>query len=271
MAVFLSSYSKKTAAPYDVDLIVNQLFISIQNVKTLRYDLKISERVDGEIISKRSAIKLNISPRNLYVKLATQEILWLQGKNNNNALVNPGSFPYISLNLDPFGSLMRKGQHHTIHELGIGYIYSILKNYKSKFKTSFKKHFFIAGEEVFDGRTCYKLVILDTDFNWKPYTVLKNENLVTIARKLHLSEFMILEKNSEIDWYDDVDEGQIIQIPSSYCKYAKILVDKETMLPVSNTMIDEKGLFESYKYTNLRVNTKISSEEFDRDYKDYDF
>ena len=48
-------------------------------------------------------------------------------------------------------------------------------------------------------------------------TLKKGENLVTIARRLRLSEYMILERNSNIKWYDDVkDDGGWICVINSY-------------------------------------------------------
>jgi hypothetical protein len=48
-------------------------------------------------------------------------------------------------------------------------------------------------------------------------------------------------------------------------------VDKELMLPINNTMLDDKGLFESYQYIDLKVNTPIAPEEFTKNYKGYHF
>ncbi len=36
-------------------------------------------------------------------------------------------------------------------------------------------------------------------------------------------------------------------------------------------MYDENGLHEKYIYTKLVLNKKIKNEEFNRDYKDYNF
>jgi len=262
-------YEKKEN--YNVEEITDKMFAAISNIKTMRYKLKITERINGKLESRESSVKLQVSPRKLYLQIKNQEVLWVQGENGGNALVNPGSFPYINLNIDPLGSLMRKGQHHTINELGLNYFLSILKNYKVKYADSFNKHFFITGEEIFNGRPCYKLSILVQDFGWENYTVKKGENVISIARKLHVSEFMTLENNASVQWYDDVKEGQVIQVPNAYAKFALLMVDKELMLPINNTMLDDKGLFESYQYLDLKINTVIAPEEFTKHYKGYHF
>ena len=50
-----------------------------------------------------------------------------------------------------------------------------------------------------------------------------------------------------------------------------VMIDKEKMLPISVEIFDDKGLFESYEFYNLQVNSTILAEEFTEDYKDYHF
>ncbi|MCE9540139.1 MAG: DUF1571 domain-containing protein [Bacteroidetes bacterium] len=251
--------------------LLNAVLKSISNIKTLRYDLQRNERVKGKMNFTESKVKLQISPRKLYIAMGGQEVLWIQGANKESALINPGTFPYVNLNLDPMGSLMRKNQHHTIHELGMDYLAEILKNAMKNYTETLEKHFVILGEEKYMGRTCYKLSIAFPDFEWRPYLVKKNETILSIANNLHVSEFMILEKNPEADWYNDVVAGQVIQVPNAYAKLFLLMIDKELMLPISEKIYDYKGLFETYEFYNLKVNTPIAAEEFSENYKDYHF
>ncbi len=82
---------------------------------------------------------------------------------------------------------------------------------------------------------------------------------------------MILENNPQISDYTDVKAGQIIQIPDAYAKLTLLTIDKELLIPVNNKVFDDKGLFETYEYHNVIVNSTIAPEEFTKDYKDYDF
>ena len=102
-------------------------------------------------------------------------------------------------------------------------------------------------------------------------TVKKGENITTIARRLRLSEYMILENNPKISSYTDVKEGQIISIPNAYAKLTLLLIDKEYLLPVNNKVFDDKGVFEMYEYHDLKVNVPIAPEEFTKNYKGYHF
>jgi len=269
---FLISFNYKTSDNIAGNReLIDKIFTAVDNVKTLRFNLQCNERIKGRMTHYESKVKLQVSPRKLYLSLKGPEVLWIQGQNNGDALVNPGAFPYMNLNLDPYGSLMRKDQHHTIHEMGFQYLADILKDGMKRAGDKLDKYFVVVGEEKLDGRNCYKLAISFPDFAWGPYVVKKGENLNTIARKLKVSEYMVLMNNPKIDWYSDVKEGQTIQVPNAYGKLTILLIDKEYLLPVSNQVFDDQGLFETYEYNNLQVNTPILFEEFTKDYKDYNF
>ncbi len=273
ISVVLLSFThstKKTSTPGNRELI-EKIFTSIDNVKTLRYSLQCNERIKGRMQHTESKVKLQISPRKLYLYIKGIEVLWIQGWNKGEAYVNPGSFPYVNLSLDPYGSMMRKDQHHTIHEMGFQYLADILKDGYKKSGDKLDKVFSVFGEEMYDGKPCYKLAISFPDYAWGPYKVMKGENLVTIARKLRLSEYMILENNPKISNYNDVREGDIIQVPNAYAKLTLLLIDKDLLLPVNNKVFDDKGVFETYEYHDMKVNQPIAPEEFTKNYKGYHF
>ena len=198
--------------------------------------------------------------------------LFLEGKHDGDALVNPNSFPYINLYLDPNGSLMRQDQHHTINETGFDYFGDIIEANVKKVGDKFSRYFIPDGEETVNGSPCYKIIINNADFAFVNYTVLKGENLVTIARKLYLGEFMILSANKpKVSDYKDVKAGQIIKVPNAYAKHVLLYIDKENFLPIGVRVFDDKGLYEQYDYFNLQVNPKFDDAEFTKDYKDYNF
>jgi len=251
--------------------IIEKVFKAIDNIKTLKYNLRCTERIGGKLIKTESAVKLQISPRKLYLYVKGAELLWVQDWNKGLALINPGGFPYFALNLEPENTILRKDQHHTIHEMGFVYFQGILKDAVKKVGNDFDKYFILNGEEKANNRDCYKFTILNPDFAWVEYTVLKGEDILSIARKLSLSEYMILENNPKHSSFKSVKEGDKINIPNTYAKMTEIFVDKLFHLPIVNKVYDDKGLFEQYDYNFLQVNPKIADEEFTRNYKDYHF
>lgn len=252
--------------------VLEKTLASIEKIQTLKFHLKCTERVNGKLINTESQVKLNCSPRKIYIYLKGPELLWIEGENNGNALVNPDGFPFINLNLDPMGVLMRENQHHTIHEIGFEYFAEIIKHTIVSVKDKFDNYFKWNGIITWNGVDCYWITADYPDFKYIDYTVKKGESLVSIAKKLKVSDYMLLEVNSDkVRNYRDVKEGQKIKVPNAYGKKMELYIDKNQMLPRVIKVYDEKGLFEAYEYHNLQVNPKITHEEFSREYKGYGF
>lgn len=252
--------------------IVLKSLTAIKDVKALKYHLKITERGKRGFNYYESAVKFNKQPRLIYLYIKGIEVLWLQGKNNGKALVKPNSFPYFNLNLDPMGDLMRQDQHHTLNEMGYDYFASIIQNTVDRLGNKFDDCFKYAGTEKVNGRLCYKITINNEDFGFVDYTVQDNESITTIARKFHIAEYMIVEKNPKLnDYFDILKKGQVIKIPNWYCKKVEMWIDHFYFLPISIKVLDNKGLFEEYNYHYLQVNPKFEEGEFTRDYKEYRF
>jgi len=252
--------------------IIFKMTKSIDEVQSLKYNLKITERGKKGYNHYESSVKLNRKPRQIYLYIKGIELLWKQGWNNGKAYVKPNSFPYVNLSLDPQGSLMRQDQHHTINEMGFDYFGSIIEYTAVKQMDKFDQYFRLEGEERYNNRPCYKVTINNKEFGFTTYTVGKNESLTSIARKLHVSEYMIVENNPKLsDYFDILKEGQQIKVPTWYAKDVVIYIDQFYFLPVGVKVSDDKGLYEQYDYFFLQVNPKIAEEEFTKDYKDYHF
>ena len=245
---------------------------AIENIQTLKFHLKCIERIKGKLLSTESLVKLNASPRKIYIYLKGPELLWLAKKNNENALVNPDGFPYINLNLDPMGSILRDNQHHTINEIGFSYFAAIIKNSMQITGDKFDDYFKCGGSIKWEDHDCYFITAEYPDFKFVDYIVQKGENLVTISRKLNVSDYMLLEINSaKVNNYHDVKANQKIKVPNVYGRKMILYIDKDLFIPRVLKVYDDKGLFESYEYHDLQLNPKIAEEEFTREYKGYGF
>ena len=124
--------------------IIEQMLDSIKVIKTQRYSVKSTERVEGHLLFAESQVKIVNNPKKIYFFNPKKniEVLWVQGTNDGNALVHAGSVPLMNFNLDPYGSIMRKDQHHTIFELGFQYVGLTIANTIIKAPKDFDKHFF---------------------------------------------------------------------------------------------------------------------------------
>lgn len=267
------SFAQKviTSSPTSKEVIF-KMIKSIQDLERLKYSLKIVERGKKGYNHYESSVKLNRKPRKIYLYIKGIELLWVAGWNNNKAYVKPNSFPYVNLSLDPLGFLMRQDQHHTLNEMGVDYFGSVIEYIALKHIDHFDKYFIFEGEERINNRPCYKIIIDNKEFGYENYTVGENESITSIARKLHISEYMILEVNPKLsDYFHILKKGQVLKVPNAYAKHVTLYIDQLYFLPISIKILDDKGLFEQYDYHFLQVNPKIEDAEFTKNYKDYKF
>ena len=268
----LNSQGQEKASPRGV---IDEMLTSIDRIKTLKYKIKQFERIKGEMIFAEQDITLSTSPFKVYVYVNLPdegaELLWVEGKNDGDAIVNPNGFPYFNLNLDPYGKIMRKNQHHTIFELGFDYLAQIIRAAIARTDDDFYKYCEYKGTIKWNNIDCHKIVIEYNEFKYAPYVVREGETVLSIARKLGLSEYMLVEINPAVDNYDDVKAGQQIKVPNAYAKKTILYIDKRNNLPIVQKMYDEKGLYEIFEFHNTQVNPLIPEEEFTKNYKEYDF
>lgn len=270
--LFLSTLSFSQKQDYITKDLVFKMLKAIEEVKCLKYNLKITERGKKGDNHYESAVKLNRSPRKIYLYIKGIEVLWLSNWNNNKAYVKPNSFPYVNLSLDPLGSMMRQDKHHTINEMGFDYFGSIVNYLAVKVNDRFDQYFTQEATERYNNRPCYKITINNKDYAYETYTVSVNESITSIARKLHISEYKILEVNPKLnDYFDILKKGQVLKVPNAYAKDVTLYIDQLYFLPIGVKVSDDKGLFEQYDYFFLQVNPKMDDAEFTTGYKDYKF
>ena len=251
--------------------IIEQMMDSIKVIKTQRYAVKSTERVDGHILFAQSRIKINTNPKKIYFFNPDKniEVLWVQGKNAGNAIVHAASVPLMNFNLDPYGSLMRKDQHHTIFDLGFHYVGLTIANTIIKAPKDFDKHFLYAGSVTFDNKDCHQIVINYPEYKYIEYTTGKGETVTSISEKLSTSDFKIRHINDLSSYFGTIKEGKKLKIPVPYANKAIVYIDKKSALPLSIKIYDEEGLFESYEFFNVVINKSFAENEFSKSYKDY--
>ena len=266
---FVSAYGQSP----DVLAEARKMISAARSIQTLQYEMYKWERIGGKTLHEKNLVKWRRSPRSLYLKItepSVKEVLYVEGRNDNKALVNPGRF-MPNLNLDPNGDLMRRDQHHTVFATGFDYTVELIEHLMNKYKHQAHAMAKYLGDETVHGRECYKIELANPNFKYVSYTVQQGENLVTIARKLKLSELMILEKNPTVKNYYSVSAGQKIEVPTDFAARTILCLDKATHLPAMVQVFDDKGQFEKYEYKNVVVNPKFKDEEFNSNYPGYGF
>jgi outer membrane lipoprotein-sorting protein len=255
--------------------IVNRMIERTSKIKTMTYQITKQERINGKMFKQVAVVKLQIDPVKLYMKEIVPnkglEILYARGANNDKAIVNPNGFPWININLDPKDDLMRKNQHHTILESGFNYLINVLEYTCIRYKTEIETLIVNNGIINYGGKECYSLSMNNPHFRYLDYELQENESTTDVARRFKISEHMVLELNKSIKNHGETGKRQTIKIPSDYCSKIILVVDKEAFLPLKMEIYDDQGLYEKYEFSELKVNTKISTEEFSQGYADYGF
>ena len=252
--------------------ILGHMYDSIANIRTLRMKVSALERIERKYLSANSEIKVQTRPRKVYFinRARRLEVLYNAEVDAARALVKPNIFPYLPLSLDPTGPLMRKNQHYTMHELGFDFIGKSIALTISKDKKglgNFRYH----GKVMKNGFNCYMLEYENPQYGFVDYKVGEKETATVIAYRLCVNDYLLRYRNDLLNDFGFLKKGRTLKVPNLFCKRAVIYIDERLMLPVSISLYDDKGLFESYEFSEIRINKPFRADEFDRDFKDYGF
>ncbi|MBD2716113.1 DUF1571 domain-containing protein [Microvirga sp. STR05] len=252
--------------------LMSRLSSTIENLKSLRCNVRAQERLaDGKYQQARTAMKMTFGPLRVYLKNAKGiEVLWVTGQNDGDAWVYPNSFPYVTLNLDPNGSVMRKNQHHTVLDAGFGTIADLIKGSSQRRDHSFEKSFRYAGDTTIAGRPCYVLRSDFPQFRYVAYKAVAGDTPERIADKFGCGEYRVMERNG-LSPGEKVEVGRTLQVPNSYGRRTIVCVDQKIMLPLVVQVNDDKGLFEKFEFSDVVANQPIPAAEFTKGFPGYKF
>lgn len=265
----------KDVAETNPRFILERMVKTCYAVKSMKYTQQKTERINGDLKRQRSYIKYQKDPLSLYMRQESPkeglEVLYVNGKNDNNALINPNGFPWVNVSLSPFGERMREGQHHTVFESGFYYFATIVEHLTKKYNKQTDGLLTYQGTVTFNNRLCHKIFVNNKNFEYVSHKVDIRQSLLTIAKHHFICEHMILELNENIDDYNDVEVGDVIIRPNDYAKTITLLVDVERHIPLKLIVHDDKGLYEQYEFLDVILNPEIDPEEFSKDYEEYGF
>lgn len=238
--------------------LLKKMFSKIDKMKSIEYYGTVNNRIEGNLQKTLGTFKINKQPFKFYYKQESpkkgQEVIYIEGKNNNKALVNTNSFPWMSVSLLPNSKLMRQNNHHSIFNAGFWYFNNVLKEmvFSDKCTVTAK------GSVVYNGKDCIELELKHKNFELKHYTIKNGESIVSIAKERNINDFMIVELNKEIKNVNDFKVGQKIIIPNGYADKLTLLIDKETMLPVNVKVYDLEGLYEELSFDKVKFDHNVN-------------
>jgi hypothetical protein len=252
--------------------ILLQMYDSIRNIRTLRYHTSAIERIDKNFLSANSEIRIQTHPRKVYFKNPVKkiEVLYNAEHSAHKAIVKANVFPYMPMQLDPTGALMRRNQHYTIHELGFEFIGKSIALTIKKDREGLG-NFTYHGKSLKNGYNCYLLEYENKNYTYVDYRVGEKESASLIAYRLCVNDYLLRHRNDLLNDFSYLKKGRILKVPSLYCKKAVVYIDDRLMLPVSISLYDDHGLFENYEFTGIEINKPFREKEFSRDFEEYGF
>jgi outer membrane lipoprotein-sorting protein len=247
--------------------ILEKVFTINKSIKSISLSMTMKERIGGELIQKKTDFKVALSPYKVYMKQAYPnqglELLYVDTQNNGKVLINRNTRTFSNFKLDPLGNTVRKGNHHSVLKAGYSFLLDVLEHLWIKYRKEGDAIWKYQGLVSYGGVNCYKISMDNPDFRYLKYAIQSGDNLETLSSKFNVCDYLIFEKNPQIKSFDEIKPGTEILIPSDYAKQIILYIDKELLLPVGVKAYDDKGLFEEYNYSNIKINPCFKATDFD--------
>jgi outer membrane lipoprotein-sorting protein len=121
------------------------------------------------------------------------------------------------------------------------------------------------------GADCYYLTFNNPAYHLITYTTQVNETSLSLAKKLHLNFYAILENNPKLSITCTIKTGTTLTIPSDYASKMELYVQKDKFYPVCMRIYDSKGLYEEYTFNDVVINQAFKDIDFSADNPKYGF
>jgi hypothetical protein len=255
--------------------ITENVLSTIKAIKQLKYTCESIERINGKMKYENSAFKICTAPYKVHVhqyfpKKGVQ-CLYVTGKNDNKAKVNPNAFPWVSVNLNPEGSLMLDNHHHSMFDAGFAYTFSLLEYLLKKYEPESTNMIVFNGVVKVKEVECYHLTFTNPHFAMVSYTTLPGETPISIAKKLHINYYSILENNPAVKGIGSIKAGTRITVSNDYASKMDLYIHKEKLYPVNIKVYDNKGLYEEYLFSQVDMNPALKDIDFSESNPEYHF
>lgn len=252
-----------------------KMFDALESLKTAKFKLISTERIDGEMQVSTALGTIQYSPRKLFFRSFDEqnelsyEILYIEGENNGNATISPNGFPYFNINLDPLGSTIRNNRHLCILDAGGVYLVDMIRIGMEKYSQIGNLNERLEIASLSDTETL--VTITNKDYAFTKYIIQKDETIRDICYKLGVPEYKILELNESVSNMGDIHEGEEIIVPTVYATKFELIIRKDDFIPTIVKIYDDKGLFATYEYVYFEKNPSISAQIFSKDNPAYTF
>ena len=258
-----------------VDALFAQSLQAIKPVESYRGQFVMRELIGDDLEHSKVHFKF-MKPFKVYMKYITpsegQEVLYVRGENDGELKAHKGSFPDITVNLNPRGRAAMKGSHQPIQTFGLQKQIEIMGQIYRKAKARGEASYTVSDGGVFLGEPVWK-VEAKLPSTGEVIKVREDEdgNLWKFAKRVGQTMYVILHYN-DIRSPGSIDEGDEIFVPHHYGSRLRYLIGKKSLMPLQETSWDHKGrVYESYDYPEIELNAGLTAKDFDPDNEEYDF
>lgn len=252
-----------------------KMISTVKSLQTLQCTVDSKERVLGKIYPEVNNFKINITPFKAYFKQEKPqpglEGLLVSGANSNKIKINPNAFPWVNLNLDPEGDLIMKNRHHPVYHAGYGYVADVLERLLNKYKDKSDQLIVSKGLFTYMGQDIWIIECNNPFYKIQTYTVTKPETVYNLSMRLYINFCSILEENPDLKLFSEIPAGKTIKIPSDFASKMTIYLHKTQFYPLYIKVMDPKGMFEEYKFTNVVLNPVFKADTFADTNPEYHF
>lgn len=258
-----------------VDALFAQSLQAIKSVESYKGQFVMRELIGDDLKYSKVNFKF-MKPFKVYMKYITpsegQEVLYVRGENDGELKAHKGSFPDITVNLNPYGRAAMKGSHQPIQTFGLQKQVEIMGQIYRKAKARGEASYTLSDGGLFLGEPVWKV---EAKFPSTGEVVKVREdedgNLWKFAKRVNQTMYVILHYN-DIKSPGSIDEGDEIFVPHHYGSRLRYLIGKKSLMPLQETSWDHKGrVYESYDYPVIELNAGLTAKDFDPDNEEYDF
>jgi outer membrane lipoprotein-sorting protein len=261
-----------------VGRLVESMRAAVRRLRDYTVEMRMAERSDGHM---PGPLRLRLKwarPYKLYVayldeQMDGREVIYVRGRHGDELVVHNGSFPDITVKLDPRGDMAMEGNHHPADEVALTHFVAVVADNLERALRRGEGEIELLDGRTLWGRPCTKLL-------WRigghgdMVRVHAGETLWEVADRTGRNMFLLLHHNRHRGWDepDDPEPGDAVFVPRYYASRAEIWIDDALRLPIKAKLWDHHGqLYEFYELRDLRINVGLSDADFDPDNPRYGF
>lgn len=275
-----SAPAEEPAAPYDSSALAAVDAMTKASRELRDYTMRLVKReLRGKVLSDPETIVVKWqTPQRIYLREIDgewkgQEVLYAPGWNKDRIKVHPGTFPYFTVNLDPYGNLAMAHSHHPVPEVSLVRFVDLVAANVRKARARNVGTVRAVGREDLWGRSTTKVEMTTPPTGTTP-TIGKGETIWDVARATGQDMYVILHANRARGWWraDHPERGDAVIVPDFYAGRMVLWIDDELHLPIQADLYDHDGnLYEHYEHRDLKVDVGLVDADFDPKHPGYHF